>query len=54
VKRGLARAAALLTGIENGISGWLLALKLWLKDPESIKSSGWGRWGEFERKVFIS
>jgi hypothetical protein len=31
VRRGLAKAATLLTGIENGISGWVLPLKEWLK-----------------------
>jgi len=36
VRRGLAKAAALLSGIENGISGWLFALKAWLKDPDYI------------------
>jgi len=36
LKRGVAKAAALLSGIENGISGWLLQLKAWLKDPDYI------------------
>ena len=36
VKRGLAKAAALLSGIENGLSGWVFALKAWLKDPDYI------------------
>ncbi|MGC9444773.1 MAG: hypothetical protein ACP5E9_07615 [Candidatus Methanospirareceae archaeon] len=36
VKRGLAKAAAMLNGIENGISGWVFALKKWLKDPDFI------------------
>ena len=30
-KRGLAKAAVLLNGVENGISGWVLPLKEWLK-----------------------
>lgn len=36
VKRGLAKAAAILNGVENGVSGWLLQLKTWLKDPDYI------------------
>lgn len=36
VKRWLAKATALLTGIENGSSGWMFALQAWLKDPDSI------------------
>ena len=36
VKRGLAKAAALLSGIENGISGWVIPLKAWLTDPDYI------------------
>ena len=36
VKRGLARAAALLDGVEHGVSGWLLQLKTWLKDQDYI------------------
>jgi hypothetical protein len=36
VTRGLAKAAVLLTGIENGISGWMFALQAWLKDPDYI------------------
>ena len=36
VKRGLAKAAAILKGVENGISVWLLELKTWLKDPDYI------------------
>ena len=36
VKRGLAKAAALLNGVENGVSGWLLQLKAWLIDPDYI------------------
>jgi hypothetical protein len=36
VNRGLAKATALLTGIEYGNSGWMFALKAWLKDPDYI------------------
>jgi len=36
VRRGLAKAAALLTGIENGMIGWVLHLKEWLQDPDYI------------------
>jgi hypothetical protein len=36
MKRGLAKATALLTGIKNGLSGWVLALKAWLMDPDYI------------------
>jgi GDP-D-mannose dehydratase len=36
VKRGLAKAASLLTCIENASSGWIIALKTWLKDPDYI------------------
>ena len=36
VKRGVAKATVLLNGIENGLSGWVFALKAWLKDPNYI------------------
>ena len=36
VKRGLTKAAALLNGFENGLSGWMFALQAWLKDPDYI------------------
>ena len=36
VKRGLARAAVLLNGIQNALSGWLLEVNEWLKDPAYI------------------
>ena len=36
VRRGLAKAAALLNGIENGMIGWVLHLKEWLQDPDYI------------------
>jgi hypothetical protein len=42
VKRGLARAAVLLSGIQNGLSGWLLELKEWLKDPAYVFWLGTG------------
>jgi hypothetical protein len=35
LKRGYEKAA-LLNGVENGRSGWLLHLKEWLKDPAYI------------------
>jgi hypothetical protein len=35
-KRGLAKAAALLNGVGNSISGWVLELKEWLKDPDYL------------------
>jgi len=35
-KRGLAKAAVLLNGVEHGLSGWVLQLKEWLKDPDYI------------------
>ena len=40
VRRGLAKAATILNGIENGVSGWVFALKHWLKDPDYIFSLG--------------
>jgi hypothetical protein len=36
VRSGLAKAAALLNSVENGISDWVLQLKEWLKDPDII------------------
>jgi hypothetical protein len=36
MRRGLAKAAALLNGIENARSGWMFALQAWLKDPDYI------------------
>jgi hypothetical protein len=36
VRRGRAKAAMLLTGIENARSGWMLQLKAWLLDPDYI------------------
>ena len=36
VKRGSAKAKMLLNGIENGLSGWMFALKQWLTDPDYI------------------
>jgi len=50
VKRGLAKAAGLLTGIEKGLSGWVLDLKAWLQDPDYIFWLGTEAAG---RKTFI-
>jgi hypothetical protein len=36
VSRGLAKAAAHLNGIENGMIGWVFHLKEWLHDPDYI------------------
>jgi hypothetical protein len=36
VSRGLAKATAMLNGIENGMTGWVLRLQARLKDPAYI------------------
>ena len=43
VRCGLAKAAVLLNGIENGLSSWVLDLKAWLKDPDYILWRGTSR-----------
>jgi hypothetical protein len=53
VKRGLAKAAALLTGVEKGISGWVFALQAWLQDPDIIFWLGRSR-ERTRKKIFLN
>jgi hypothetical protein len=53
VKRGLAKAAALLSGIKNGSSGWLFALQAWLQDPDYVFWLGRSR-ERTRKKIFLN